>query len=473
MGAGKKKLAMTKTQIELEQSQQSHNRLYRAVWRWHFYSGLFVAPFLLMLAVSGLFILWFTTIAPEYGDMQNIQKGQKVLSVTEQAAAALKSYPNGKIGQYIAPRSETNPALFRVDLEAGNRIVALDPYTGSVVRDGPQAGTWNEFITDIHGTFLVGGDGGIGDFLIEAAASLGIISVVTGLFLWWPRIDSIRNVLWPQFSAKGRAWWKSIHEVLGFWMSIFLVFFLISGLAWTTVWGSKYVQAWSTFPAEKWDNVPLSNVDHASMNHGAMKEVPWTLEQTLLPESGSNAGITGLPSGIPVNWDSVSTLARALGFSGRFQLAAPKDDKGVWSISRDSQSYDSSNPFADRTVHVDQYTGKILADVTFADYSAGGKAMAVGIALHEGQTGWWNIAFNTLYCLAVIFMAVSGIVMWWKRRPAAQLGAPLYPRNFVIPKAALGIGAVLAICFPLGGAILALFAIVDYFLPARLKEVGA
>jgi uncharacterized iron-regulated membrane protein len=460
-------------EINADQALLKNTRLYRAVWRWHFYAGLFVAPFLLMLAISGLFILWFTSIAPEYGDMQPILKGEKPLRISEQAAAALQAYPKGKISQYIAPRSEINPALFRVDLDSGNRILAIDPYTGVSVRDVPQAGTWNEFITDIHGTLLIGGDGGIGDYLIETAASLGIISVVTGLFMWWPRIENFRNVMWPQFSATGRAWWKSVHEVLGFWMSLFLVFFLISGLAWTTVWGSKYVQAWSTFPAEKWDNVPLSTVDHASMNHGAKKEVPWTLEKTLLPESGSSAGIIGLPADVAVSLDSVATLARALGFNGRFQLTPPNGEKGVWSISSDSQSYDSENPFADRTVHVDQYTGKILADVKFADYSAAGKAMAVGIALHEGQTGWWNIAFNILYCLAVIFLVMSGIIMWWKRRPAAALAAPLYPRNFVIPKAAIGVAVVLAVCFPLGGVALVLFAIVDFLLPARLKEVGA
>jgi hypothetical protein len=37
------------------------------------------------------------------------------------------------------------------------------------------------------------------------------------------------------------------------------------------------VQAWNTFPAEKWDAVPLSDATHAEMNHGAAKEVPWTL----------------------------------------------------------------------------------------------------------------------------------------------------------------------------------------------------
>jgi uncharacterized iron-regulated membrane protein len=116
-----------------------------------------------------------------------------------------------------------------------------------------------------------------------------------------------------------------------------------------------------------------------------MNEVPWTLKKALLPDSGSSAGITGLPADAPVNWDSVTALAGTLGFSERFQLAAPKDEKSVWSNSRDSQSYDSSNLFVDRTVHVDHYTGQILADVTFADYTAGGKAMAVGIALQEGQ----------------------------------------------------------------------------------------
>lgn len=29
------------------------NKLYFAAWRWHFYAGLYVIPFLIMLAVTG------------------------------------------------------------------------------------------------------------------------------------------------------------------------------------------------------------------------------------------------------------------------------------------------------------------------------------------------------------------------------------------------------------------------------------
>ena len=47
-----------------------------------------------------------------------------------------------------------------------------------------------------------------------------------------------------------------------------------------------------------------------------------------------------------------------------------------------------------------------------------------GIALHEGQLGWWNVALNALFCLMVIFACVSGVVMWWMRRPAGRIGRP-------------------------------------------------
>ncbi len=451
----------------------AHQKLYRAVWRWHFYAGLFVAPFLMMLSVTGLLILWFTAIAPEYGDFLQVRNGGTPLTISKQAEAARVSYPDAKIGQYIAPVSAENPALFRVDLEAGNRMIALDPYDGHILQDVPQAGTWNEFLTNIHGEMLLGGPNGFGDTLIEIAASLGIISLVTGLYLWWPHIENARSLFVPNFTATGRAFWKSLHEVLGFWISIVLLFFLISGLAWAGVWGGKLTQAWSTFPAAKWDNVPLSNVDHASMNHGASKDVPWSLEQTLMPKSGSSAGIEGLPPDVPVVLESVVALGRAIGFTGRFQVAAPADDKGVWTLSQDSMSYDSSSPTADRTVHVDQYTGKILASVAFKDYPLGGKAMAVGIALHEGQMGLWNIILNTLFCISVITIALSGIIMWWKRKPAGAMGTPLYARNYTIPKTALGLGAILSLLFPLGGAAVVFFAIVDFLLPKRLKEAGA
>jgi uncharacterized iron-regulated membrane protein len=452
----------------------SSSRLYRAVWRWHFYAGLFVVPFLLVLAISGLAILFVTGVSPEYGDWTRVSPKGEPLAPSKQVEFAVAAHPGGKVGQYIAPWGKDYAALVRVDLADGNRMLAVNPYDGSILHDRLQGGTWNEFMTNVHGELLIGGNGGVGDTILEAAASLAVIMVVTGLYMWWPRAGrGIVTALLPSFSFKGRALWKNLHETVGGWMSVVLLFFLLSGLAWAAVWGGKMTQAWSTFPAEKWDAVPLSTKTHASLNQGAREDVPWTLAQTLMPQSGSKAGIPGLPDGTPVVLDSVFLLGRAIGFDGRFQIAFPADDAGVWTLSRDSMSYDSTNPTADRTVHIDQFTGRILADVKFTDYPLFGKVMAVAIALHEGQMGWWNVALNALFCLSVIFACLSGIVMWWKRKPAGELGSPKYPRDYRVPAGVLGLGAVLAAAFPIGGLVILLFAIIDFFLPKRLKQAGA
>lgn len=49
------------TQIKTEAGQQN-NRHYLSVWRWHFYAGLLVMPFLTLLAVTGLGMLLFANI---------------------------------------------------------------------------------------------------------------------------------------------------------------------------------------------------------------------------------------------------------------------------------------------------------------------------------------------------------------------------------------------------------------------------
>ena len=429
------------------------NKLYFAAWRWHFYAGLYVIPFLLMLAVTGALIVWFTAVSSEYGEMQTIVAGDKTLTVAEQITAAIAAHPGATVDKYVTPYDATTPALLRVQADEP-LMLAMNPYTAEILSTRAEAGTWNEWLTNLHGELLIGGNGGWGDLLIEIAASLGMLMLATGLYLAWPRGDkTFRDMFVPNFAAKGRAWWKSIHLTTGTWMSLVLAFFLLSGLAWAGIWGGKFVQPWSTFPAEKWDAVPLSDDTHAAMNHTAREEVPWTLELTPLPESGSQTGVQLLPEGTPASFDTILAGARALGFDARVQIVAPGDDKGVWSLSRDSMSYDSTDPTADRTVHIDQYTGKILADVRYDDYPVVGKAMAVGIALHEGQMGWWNIALNWAFCALIVVSCAAGLVMWWKRRPAGatRLAAPPVPADVPMVKGVVLIALLLSLAFPVLG----------------------
>ena len=451
-------------------------KFYMAAWRWHFYAGLYVVPFLLMLAITGLTMMYFNVIETRFGDRILASDGPHQ-SLQIQADAAAFSLPNATVSQYIAPIEDDLATMFLVDSGGKQHVVTVDPVTTDIRETIITDDSWFYWANGIHGELLMGD---LGDRLIEIAAGLGIILIITGLYMWWPR-DGKRfaSVLWPDFKATRRTFWKELHVTSGFYISVVLFFFLISGLSWAGIWGGQFVQAWSTFPAEKWDNVPLSDDIHADMNHGVLHDAPWGLEQTPMPASGSDAGITGLADGTPVNLDTVTAFARSIGFVGQFRVNLPQGENGVYTLSADTMSGDSVSPTGDRTIHVDQYTGKVLANVGFADYSLGAKSMAVGIALHQGDLGWWNVIANTLFCLTVIFLCISGIVMWWLRRPASgslHLSPPPLPNNLPLWKGAVFMMLALSLAFPLTGitlvTVLALDVLIVSNVPVLKRAFG-
>ena len=54
-------------------------RFYLTAWRWHFYAGLYVAPFLIMLAITGLIMLWAGALVGRDGENAfKVAPGQSV-----------------------------------------------------------------------------------------------------------------------------------------------------------------------------------------------------------------------------------------------------------------------------------------------------------------------------------------------------------------------------------------------------------
>jgi uncharacterized iron-regulated membrane protein len=452
------------------EATSSGSRFHAVAWRWHFYAGLYVVPFLLMLALTGLVMVFFIGFQTRLGPAVtvNVPADQAPLEVSVQAQAVLALRSQATLREYIAPPTPDRASWFVVARDGVNEAVAVDPYTARVLALLDKDDTLFSWAERIHGTLLIGE---VGDRLIEIAAGFGIVMIATGLYLWWPRGGTRwAQVLVPDLRLKGRLWWRSLHASVGFWLSAVLFVFLLTGLSWTGVWGAQVVQPWGSFPAAKWDAVPQSDATHASLNPAGGHEVPWGLEQTPLPASGSAAGVPGVPAGQPVNLDAVATLARSLGFKGQHHIQLPRDETGVFTLSADTMSGDLGNPTHDRTVHVDRYTGRVLAEVAFADYPLAAKAMAVGIALHQGDLGLWNALLNVVFCLAIVFLCVSGVVMWWKRRPSGswRMVAPPAPKNLKLWKGGALVMCAVALAFPLSGAVLIAVLLVDGLVVSRL-----
>jgi len=454
-----------------ESPAPSLGRFHLLAWRWHFYAGLYVVPFLLMLAITGLVMVFFTGFQHRLGMTIHVAPQAQTASVTAQAQAVLARLPGAQLKDYLAPKSATAPAWFSVQVDGRVESVAVNPYTAEVVRTVDKESTVFAWAEKIHGTLLIGD---VGDRLIEIAAGLGIVLIVTGVYMAWPRGQTgWLQVLVPDLKASGRAWWKSLHVSVAFWMGLVLAFFLVTGLAWAGIWGGKFVQPWGSFPASKWDNVPTSDATHASLSTPGLKEVPWGLELTPLPASGSAAGQPGIAAGQPVNLETVNAYARRIGFSGQYRVAVPQDETGVYTVSADSMGGDLTDPTGDRYVHIDRHTGRVLAEVSFADYSPMAKFMAIGIALHQGDMGPWSAWLNVVFCLAVVFLCVSGVVMWWQRRPAnaGRLVAPRAPANAALWKSGAGVMLLVALAFPLSGAVLLAVLLLDGLLLSRVPAL--
>ena len=114
----------------------AHSRLYRAVWRWHFYAGLIVIPFLMMLALTGAYMMIYSDLSNELGWAPNVTITGTPLAVSAQAKAALAEIKDGKLQTYIAPRGpDSRPILklAKVMTHLQFRLIPIPPKFWAII----------------------------------------------------------------------------------------------------------------------------------------------------------------------------------------------------------------------------------------------------------------------------------------------------------------------------------------------------
>jgi len=437
-------------------SKKMHALVYQATWRWHFYAGMLVIPFLLMLSITGMVMLYDKQIQNfRYDGVLNISSEGTMLSAASQVAAVLAHHPQAQVNKFISAHSEKE-ANFVVIKEADKTLhIAVNPYTGELITQINRDDSWYALANDIHGSLLLGD---WGDRLIEAATGLIILLIISGVFLW-AAPKNVADIVWYPRRHKGkRVFYRQLHSTLGAYSVVFLLFFTLSGLSWSGVWGAKLVQAWGSFPSEKRaKNVQLSERSLASLNQGVMEEMPWNLEQSKIPLSNMHPA---MPASVGI--DAVVAIAKTLNMQ-HYQLNLPTSKMGVYTLTANTMSGDIVDPREDRTVHIDQYTGQVLVDIGFTDYSFLAKAMAAGVALHKGNVSQFNLAVNSVLCMVFMLICVTAIKMWWQRRPKRgwERSAP-HKVAFTQPWYTGLVAVVLvSLCFPLTGVVIAIFALID------------
>lgn len=447
--------------------QKPPPNFYNLAWRWHFYAGLFVAPFMVMLALTGIIYLFKPQLdSLMYSSLLEVPVGHHTVPADDLLQRVKAAYPQGQVTQYLPPVNAQRSAQFVVK-NAGHELnVFVDPYHGDILGEQDAKQNLQAIARAIHGELMIGT---VGDRLIEMAAGWGVVLVVSGLFLWWPR-GQAAGILWPRLSSRGRLLWRDLHAVTGFWGATLLLVMLLSGMTWTGFWGKQYAAVWNVFPAAMWNNVPTSDVEARSLNSATRQTVPWAMENTPMPMSGDHAehmnhgNAHAGPAAPEVSLQDVQNIASERKVEPGYSITLPTTATGVFTIA-----VFADDPRNDATLHIDQYTGKVLADVRFEHYGTVARATEIGVMLHEGKMfGTFNQIVVLLICLMILLSAVSGVVIWWKRRPEGKFGVP--PLRHDLPKWKTGVAImlVLAVVFPLVGASLVVVWLLDRLLLSRV-----
>jgi uncharacterized iron-regulated membrane protein len=469
---------------------------YRTLWRWHFYAGLFVMPFLVVLAITGTLYCFQPQIEPLLYPQRLVVEPQATPRLAEEAllGRARTAMPAGATALTAVIASDPRRSaefVFRL-ADGDKQSVYVNPYNGAVLGTLSVERRFMQVDRMLHRKLLLGKPG---ELLMELAACWTFVMIGTGIALWWPREKTTaRDALLPRFSLKGRPLWKNLHAVLGIWLALGALAFVLTGLPWTGSWGKQFKAlataanlgappgSWgglamhSTLPgasgkaaatagarnanaangSDKTNTAHDEHAEHSGHATGAdsmpgmvmddlpLPLTPWAVGNTPVPASSDTPAAHALPLG------RVVALAASLGVTNGYNVVLPTSATGVYTVS-----YFPDDPKFERTLYIDQYSGAVLKDIRYGDYGAVSKAVSYGTSLHMGR--YFGLA-NQILCAAISLglaaMAVTGFVMWWKRRPQRTLGAPSRERA-APPMRAWKTGlALLGVVFPLMGVTL-------------------
>lgn len=400
---------MTGATLRSEPRRTAPGSLYPLFWRWHFYAGLFVLPFILILSVTGSIYLFKPQIE-RWEERSWLGLGTAgAVSPDRQLAAALAANPGARFNHYRLPREAGDAAMVQLGLADGKlREVYVSPQgrvLGSLDPDARIAAV----VARIHGSLLIGR---WGDWLVELAASWTIVVILTGLYLWWPRPLRLAGTLWPRLHLRGRPLLKDLHRVTGFWIAGLLLVMLASGLPWAGVWGSTF--AW-TRAELGWVKGPQDwkigvDVGHAGHNHGMA-----------MPMAQPDSSSAGLPLSAFVKKAQTERMAfpvLVLPTHAPQAFGPPTGD--VWTVKSAAQ-----NRTLTRQVTYDPVTGTEAGRSGFADQHILDRVVNTGVAWHEGQLfGVANQIIGVITALALIGLSLVGVLMWLRRRPANGFGTP-------------------------------------------------
>lgn len=427
--------------------------------RLHFYAGIFVGPFILIAAVTGLLYALIPQIDTfvHRHELTVEHVGTERLPLADQLAAARHAHPEGTVESIRPPAApdETTQISLLLGPEFKDvppdyaRTVFVDPYTGEVRGALTTYGQWmpvRAWFDELHRNLHLGA---FGRNYSELAASWMWVIALAGLALWIMRRRenrTTRDLILPDRTASGRRRTLSWHGAVGVWIVAVLLALSVSGITWSRYAGETVngIQAKldTTAPAV---DTSLSGAPAATAAHHG--------------HHGGPSELRGV--------DTVLRTAEQAGLKGPMWMYPPTGTGEAWKVAERKRDW----PTRADEIAVDADTGAVTDRVNFAQWPLLAKLTDWTIDAHMGLLfGIANQIVLALTMVGLITVIVHGYRMWWQRRPtrgsAWAVGRP--PLRGVLRQLPVWAGVAVVVvavglgwALPLFGLSLLAFLLVD------------
>ncbi len=401
--------------------------MYARLWRWHFFAALLVIPFVLWQAVTGTLYLWHRELAlRSQPDLLTVVPRAERASYEAQLQAALQGQPAGTMPQVVVEEDPARSSTFLFTASNGlSYPTFVDPYTGRVLGTVAPAHWLGGWSRSLHGGWPLGH---WGSNLLEIGAGWAVVMILTGLYLWWPRnARGLAGVLFPRVRQGSRVFWRDLHATVGVWFALIVLTFLMTALPWTSFWGDRLL---GTIQERTGQYSPAA-VFFSGGHHAAGNATQTVVRAPL---------------------DRFISTARDAGAVGRLELRL--DGHGTVLV----RSQTGRSPW-DIYLELDRPSGAVVRKEGWQETTWIPRVVALGVDLHQGSYfGRSNQVFNTIVAASLVWLAITGFVGWFKRRPKGSLAAP--PRRNIRLTTGVKVTAVaVCIAMPLFGlSVLALTA---------------
>lgn len=374
---------------------ESSRRRWRPLWlNIHLYLALVVGFLFVLLGLTGSVNVFRWEIDSLLHPELRIAKPQsefRALDEMVRAAHAAHSDCEGSWSLQL-PGNVSPMALVRCNETPSEqwfslRMIWVDPSTAEVVSSRTFGDFFITWIYDLHWSLLVGKAGHI---LVGFLGLLLLLSLSTGIYLWWPTPRGWKKALTVKRNARPQRLVFDLHKIFGLYAAPVLLALAFSG---TYFVFPEYVK-------------PLVNgLSTITPEQREMESVPLPEQAPISVDEAVAVAKEVFPDGVP-KWINLPS-----GPNGVYQVLMRRADENLneWV----NKTYGGS------AVTIDQYSGRILAVRDSNQHSAGDVFLGVQWAFHYGEA--LGLPGRVLWCMAglvPLVLYLTGIIRWLQKRRA-------------------------------------------------------